>query len=156
MTLDTNLTPQDLDERLLRQNIDARIRAVRERNAEALLALYAPQLISFDMVAPLQNRGLDAVRKRVEQWFGSFVGPIDYELREIEIEVSGQVAFDHHLTHVKGQNKEGVDVNMWFRETVGYRKLDGVWRVTHQHSSVPFDMSTGLAQLGLSPRPTAS
>jgi ketosteroid isomerase-like protein len=34
---------------------------------------------------------------------------------------------------------------------VGYRKQGGRWKVIHQHSSVPFDMTNGQAQLGLKP-----
>ena len=40
---------------------------------------------------------------------------------------------------------------MWFRETVGYRKIAGRWKVTHQHSSVPFDMTSGKPLLDLRP-----
>jgi ketosteroid isomerase-like protein len=40
---------------------------------------------------------------------------------------------------------------MWFRETVGYRRMGARWKVTHQHSSVPFDMVTGKPLLDLRP-----
>jgi ketosteroid isomerase-like protein len=40
---------------------------------------------------------------------------------------------------------------MWLRSTVCYRKIDGRWLVTHQHSSVPFDGETGKASLQLEP-----
>lgn len=29
---------------------------------------------------------------------------------------------------------------MWLRETLGFRKLAGEWKITHQHESVPFYM----------------
>ena len=31
-------------------------------------------------------------------------------------------------------------VDLWFRETLGFRKIDGKWTITHEHSSVPFYM----------------
>ena len=40
---------------------------------------------------------------------------------------------------------------MWVRVTVGYRKLDGEWVVTHEHVSVPFYMDTGKAACDLKP-----
>jgi hypothetical protein len=27
----------------------------------------------------------------------------------------------------------------WMRVTVGYRRIDGKWKVTHEHVSVPFN-----------------
>jgi hypothetical protein len=35
---------------------------------------------------------------------------------------------------------EGMKVDLWFRETLGFRKIDGKWTITHEHSSVPFYM----------------
>lgn len=40
---------------------------------------------------------------------------------------------------------------MWWRMTIGYRKIDGTWMVIHEHNSVPFDTETGQASLGLKP-----
>ena len=34
---------------------------------------------------------------------------------------------------------------------VCYRKLDGTWLVTHEQSSVPFDVESGKASLDLTP-----
>jgi ketosteroid isomerase-like protein len=30
--------------------------------------------------------------------------------------------------------------DLWFREILGFRKIDGEWTITHEHSSVPFYM----------------
>ena len=39
----------------------------------------------------------------------------------------------------------------WLRWTLGFRKIDGRWRVAHEHVSVPFDMESGKAMLDLKP-----
>ena len=70
---------------------------------------------------------------------------------DAQVQVAGDVAFDHHLTHVRGTSQSGQLVDMWFRETVGYRRVGGRWQVTHQHSSVPFDMANGRAMVDLKP-----
>lgn len=42
--------------------------------------------------------------------------------------------------------------DLWFRVTVCLRKIDGGWRVTHEHSSTPFYMDgTFGAALDLQP-----
>jgi len=135
----------------IRAQIAARARAVRDRDVEALLAHYSPEVATFDLVAPLRNLGAAAVRKRVSEWFASFRAAIDYEIRDANISVAGDVAFDHHLTHVRGNSQSGGAIDMWFRETVGYRRMGGRWLVTHQHSSVPLDMTGGRALVDLRP-----
>ena len=139
------------DEVLIRAAIDARVRAVRAKDVDEVLAGYAPGVVTFDLVTPLRSDGEGSVRKRLSDWFASFNATIDYEVSALNIAVSGDVAFDHHLTRVHGVNKSGQVIDMWFRETVGYRKVDGAWKVTHQHSSVPMDMENGRARIDLKP-----
>jgi ketosteroid isomerase-like protein len=40
---------------------------------------------------------------------------------------------------------------MYWRATLCLRKIDGEWLVVHTHTSVPFDMQTGEAQIDLEP-----
>ena len=40
---------------------------------------------------------------------------------------------------------------MWNRATLCFRKIDGKWRIMHEHDSVPFDPETGLASTNLEP-----
>jgi ketosteroid isomerase-like protein len=135
----------------LRAGTEERVRAVRAKDVEALLSSYADDVVTFDLVAPLSNVGAAAVRSRVTEWFASFQGSIDYEIRDASCFVAGDLAFDHHLTHVRGTTTAGAQIDMWFRETVGYRRMGARWKVTHQHSSVPFDMVTGKPLLDLRP-----
>ena len=45
----------------------------------------------------------------------------------------------------------GREVDMWVRMTVGFRKINGKWMVTHEHTSVPFDAESGKASVDLKP-----
>jgi uncharacterized protein (TIGR02246 family) len=147
----TSATQANPDEATIRAQIDQRVAAVRAKNADAVLTCYARDVATFDLMAPLANLGIDAVRKRLVEWFASFEAPIDYELRDVQLAVAGDVAFDHHFTHVRGTTKTGQHIDMWFRETMGYRRVDGHWKVTHQHSSVPLDMTSNKGQFDLKP-----
>ena len=35
---------------------------------------------------------------------------------------------------------KGPKIDIWFRHTLGFRKIDGRWKITHEHSLVPFYM----------------
>ena len=39
-----------------------------------------------------------------------------------------------------GTKKDGEKADLWVRVTVGLRRIDGAWKITHQHTSVPFLM----------------
>ena len=140
-----------INEAQIRAIIDDRSKAVRAKDINGAVSHYAPNIRSFDVVNPLQYVGSDSSRKRAEEWFSSFQGPIGYELRDLSITASDDVAFCHSLNRVNGTLKDGGQLDMWWRATVCYRKIDGKWIVTHEHSSVPFDVETGKASLDLKP-----
>ena len=135
----------------LRKLIEDQIAAVRAKNIDRSIANYAPDVVSFDVVNTLQKSGLEACRKRAEEWFSSFQGPIGYEVHDLKITSYDDLAFCHSLNRVKATKTDGGLLEMWWRATVSYRKIDGKWLITHEHSSVPFDAKSGVAQLDLKP-----
>ena len=72
------------DEAQIRALIDDRAKAVRDKNVNEAISSIAPDILSFDVVNPLQQIGSDASKKRAEDWFSSFEGPIGYEIRDLE------------------------------------------------------------------------
>ena len=139
------------DEAQLRALIDGRVKAVRAKDIKGAMSNVAPDVLSFDVVNPLQYIGSDAARNRVEEWFSSFQGPIGYEIRNLEITTGEGVAFCHSLNRVSATRTDGEVLEMWWRATVCFRKIDGKWMVTHEHQSVPFDPESGRASLDLKP-----
>ena len=135
----------------IRALIEDQARAIRAKDVDGSIAAYAPDVLLFDVVDPLRSSGSAAVRKRLADWFASFAGPLDYELRDLAITAGEDVAFAHSLNRVRATTKDGNQLDMWWRATVCYRNAGGVWQVTHEHASVPFDVGTGQASLDLQP-----
>ena len=135
----------------IRRLLDDLTQAVRDRDAERSLARYAPDVLAFDLVEPLQHEGSKSLGSRLEDWLSSFAEPIGYELRDLDVVVGEDVAYAHSLNHVKGTTTGGDELDMWWRATLGLRKRDGEWQVSHSHTSVPFDMQTSKALLDLKP-----
>jgi uncharacterized protein (TIGR02246 family) len=131
--------------------MDHWVNAIRTKDVDAAMSNYSKNVISFDVVTPLQYFGLDAVRKRIQDWFSTFEGPIGFETHDLRIATDSDVAFAHSLSHVTGTKKDGAPLDMWWRSTVCYRKIDDRWMVTHEHNSVPFDPGSGRASLDLKP-----
>jgi len=112
------------------------------------MTCYTPGVLVFDLAPPLQYVGKDAYRKNQEEWFASVQGLIGYETRSLTISAGADAAFSHSLNHISGTAK----TDEWVRATVGYRKVDGKWRITHQHFSTSFEMvPPNKASLDLNP-----
>jgi ketosteroid isomerase-like protein len=146
-----NTEPPKEEEAQLRKLIDDREKAVRARDVDGSIANIAPGIVWFDVVDPLQHLGSDELKKRAQEWLASFEGPIGYETSELSITAGDDVAFSHGLNHVSATKIGGGELDMWWRTTVCYRKIDDQWTVTHEHNSVPFEVESGKASLNLKP-----
>jgi uncharacterized protein (TIGR02246 family) len=140
-----------LAEAEIRALIEEQAKAIRAKDVGGSVSSYAADVLFFDVVNPLRSTGSDAVRKRLAEWFSSFRGPIGYDVRDLAIAAAGDVAFCHGLKRVRATTKTGQRLDMWWRATICYRKVDGAWRVTHEHASVPFNVASGRASLDLEP-----
>lgn len=130
------------DEAQLRERLDKWTRALHARDLNALMALYAPDTVTFDLMPPQQVKGADHYRKNFERWFAAMPGPIDYEIHDLRIMTGADVAFCHSLSHVKGTRANGDKADYWVRVTVGFQKRNGQWLMIHDHVSMPHSMET--------------
>src|SRR5690606_16072344 len=89
----------------------------------------------------------------LEAWFASYEGPIGCEFRDLVVAARDDVAFAHGLHRFTGTMTNGKSIDMWVRNTLCFRKIDGRWRIGHEHMSDPFDPDSGQASLGLKPSP---
>lgn len=147
----TTANSKAIEEAQIRKLIDDRVKAVRAKDVNGAMSNYMPDVLLFDVVNPLQYVGSDAARKRAAEWFSTFEGPIGYEMRGLNIAAGDEVAFSHSLNRVNATKTDGKKLDMWWRATVCYRKIDGKWVVTHEHNSVPFNVESGKASLDLKP-----
>ena len=139
------------EEAKIQQLIDGFQRAIRAKDLGGVLSVYAPDIVSFDLVPPMQHVGIAAYRRPWEATFASFEGPIGYEVSDLHITATDEVAFSHSLNRMRGTTKDGQRISVWVRWTACFRKLDGRWLVTHEQVSVPIDMESGKALLDLEP-----
>jgi PhnB protein len=134
----------------IRALIDDWARAMRAKNADGVMAHYAPDSVTFDLAPPLISTGADA--KGLQAWFATWPGPIGYEIRDLNITAGDDAAFCHSLNRLSGTKTDGEKADVWFRQTLCFRKIGGEWKIAHQHESVPFYMDGSyLAAVDLKP-----
>jgi ketosteroid isomerase-like protein len=132
--------------------MDSWVRAVRARDVDGVTAHYAPDILSFDLAPPLSYQGVDALRRSLAEWFVTFRGLVGYEIRDLSITATDEVAFCHSLNRISGARTAGEDTDVWVRGTVCFRRIGGRWMITHEHLSVPFEMEPPFrASLELKP-----
>jgi ketosteroid isomerase-like protein len=140
------------DEAEIRRIIEAWTAGLQAKDVDAVMKHAAPDILSYDLAPPLASRGAETYRKNLQAWFPTFDGPITFESRELEITVGGDVAFSTSLNRIGGSKTSGEQAYVWARVTVGFRKIDGRWMVTHEHASTPFYMDGSYkAAVDLSP-----
>ena len=144
-------TIEALDDAQIRGLTDARIKAINQKDIDNTLLNYAWDTLSFDVVDPQQHVGSDTIRKRLEEWFSSFEGFPFFEMSDLKINAVNDMAFCHSITHIRATKKDGGKLDMWWRETIHYRRINGKWLITHLHSSVPYNIKSGKASLDLTP-----
>ena len=145
------LRTNSAEEVAIRAELESIIEAVRAKDVNAFLAHCSPEIVVYDLLPPLEHEGVEAVRKSWKSAFQDFVGRADYEVRDLDITVNDDVAFCRSLNRFGGTTRDGKLVNHWLRSTIAFRKIQGLWKIVHQHVSVPIDMQTGMAMTGLEP-----
>jgi uncharacterized protein (TIGR02246 family) len=143
-----------------RTNDEAQIQAIiedyavglRNKDADRCVANYADDIVQFDLAPPLEYRGKETARKNLIEWFKTFNGPIDVEIKGLTVSAGPNTAFARCMNHIGGTNTNGQKNDHWVRVTLGLEKTDGKWLVIHEHVSVPFYMDGSFkAALDLKP-----
>ncbi len=142
---------QSTDEADIRRRIDRLVEAVCASDYEGVKFIYAPDLVSFDIVPPIQHFGAAAKWNNWANVFDAYQRPLGYEVRDVTIAVAEDLAFGHSLNRINGQLKAGSRSDYWVRWTTGWRRIDGEWLIVHDQVSVPVDFRSGRALLDLEP-----
>jgi uncharacterized protein (TIGR02246 family) len=125
--------------------------AIRTKDIDRLMALYAPDIVYFDVVPPLQYTGAAAVRRNFLRWFDAWASAIGVDIRDVQIGASADVAVAFMLHHTSGTLKSGREVGYWVRATVSCQRSDHRWVIAHEHVSLPVDVASGMAVVDLVP-----
>jgi ketosteroid isomerase-like protein len=134
------------DEGEIRKIMAEQAAAMRRGDAAAIVARYAPEVVKYDLAPPLRQTAeelldVDALRG----WFDGHGGAVDYEIRDLEVVVDGDLACAHALhrmgaSHGSGRTSSEEPFTLWFRVTTIFRRLGDDWKVVHEHESTPLHM----------------
>ena len=117
----------------------AYVAAVRAKDVEAFLALYADDVRTFDLWSVWTYDGKPALRAMVEEWFGSVgTDTIGVEFDEVRTEVGDEVAAVSAFTTFRGISAEGEELRSMNNRLTWILRRDGDgWKIVHEHTSAP-------------------
>lgn len=120
--------------------LEAYTAAVRAKDVDAFVGLYADDVRTFDLWSEWSYDGKDALRGMVSEWFGS-VGDdlIAVEFDEVRTQNAEGVSAVSAFLTFRGLSPEGEELrSMNNRLTWVLRKDDdGTWKIAHEHTSAP-------------------
>jgi uncharacterized protein (TIGR02246 family) len=112
--------------------------AVHAGDLDAVLADHAPGIVMFDVPPPDDGiRGLDAYRESWPPFFEWQRSGGSFEITELDVTAGADVAFAHALLRCGTPEDLREHPDHRLRLTIGLRKVDGRWVVTHEHHSFP-------------------
>src|SRR5690606_14023685 len=140
--LDGQITA-DRDLRILFENW---FRASERKDLNASMEPIADDVLSYEHECPLEYRGIDALRATCSAGFDQMPEGFRWDVPDLQVVVRGDLAITWGLNRMRGP-----DVELWSRGTRVFQKIDGRWRMIHQHVSFPYDPESGAARLDLRP-----
>ncbi|MER7273177.1 nuclear transport factor 2 family protein [Dactylosporangium sp. NPDC000244] len=137
----------------IRHVIERKAALLETGDARAIMAYYASSFVEYTLAPPLRQPGDGRDPAPLESWMATFEVPPRREVTRLEITADGDVAFATSLDRLSAVPRGSTEgFSMWFRVTLGLRRIDGRWLVTHEHESVPLEMDGSLrASVGLIP-----
>src|SRR5437868_7401065 len=134
-----------VDEVQIQKQIENFVEAFCAKNVDLMMSLFSPDMISFDIIPPLQYIGSNAYRKVWQETFALFQGPIEIEISNLKIEGDERVAFSHSFLRLRAIMTNGQKIDRWERLTFCFKKIADKWLIAHEHVSLPVDLKTGTA-----------
>lgn len=128
------------DEQQIRDLIQRWADAVHRGDLEQVLAAHDDDLVMFDVPPPYDGvRGLAAYRETWPPFFVWQAGGASFEIVELQVTAGADVAFAFALLRCGTAAEFERNPDQRLRLTIGMRRSEGNWVITHEHHSFSDD-----------------
>ena len=111
--------------------------ATRKGQRDAILANHLPNVLIYDVLAPMKYEGAKAYRRSWDAWQPDTQGEAQFELQDLSILAGADQAFAQCFIRCGGTLSNGRAFEDLVRATFCLVKASGSWKVAHQHISKP-------------------
>jgi ketosteroid isomerase-like protein len=104
-----------------------------------------PEMLQFDVTSPREFKGT-AFRKHFNDVVTMFSANTKVDIMDMQTHADNHLAFVSSLQRSYGTDPKGEPFEFTIRVTDCFRKVNGKWKIVHQHASFPIDsMESGKA-----------
>jgi uncharacterized protein (TIGR02246 family) len=124
----------------MEQMLDKYAAAVRAKDVDAFVGLYADDVRTFDLWSEWSYDGKDALRGMVTEWFGSLGDDVvAVEFDEVRTQEGEDVAALSAFLTFRGLSAEGEELRSMNNRLTWVLRSDGggSWKIAHEHTSAP-------------------
>ena len=124
------------DQERIRSLIERWATAVHEGDLDTVVDRHADDIVMFDVPPPEQGvRGIDAYRATWPAFFEWQRQGASFEIVSLEVTAGVDVAYAHALLRCGTAAELEAEPDKRLRLTIGLRRVDDEWSVTHEHHS---------------------
>ena len=125
----------------MEEMLNAYAAAVRAKDVDAFVSLYADDVRNFDLWSEWSYDGKNALRAMVVEWFGSLADDevVVVSFDDVRTETGADVAAVSAFTTFAAVSPDGTELRSmnnrltWILRQDG----DGAWKIAHEHTSAP-------------------
>jgi uncharacterized protein (TIGR02246 family) len=126
------------DETQIRSLIEQWAEAVHAGDLDGVLADHSDDIVMFDVPPPKDGvRGIDAYRETWPPFFEWQRQGASFEIISLDVTAGDDVAFAYALLRCGTAEERERDPDNRLRLSLGLRKENGRWLVSHEHHSFP-------------------
>jgi ketosteroid isomerase-like protein len=114
-------------------------KATRQNRTDDVLKNHAADLVIFDVLPPMKYESAAAYRQSWGDWQPEVESESKFDLENLSVITGGDVAFAHCFIRCGGTTPNGRSFEDLVRATFCLCKIDGAWKVSHQHISKPYE-----------------
>ena len=128
------MTPDN--ETQIRQLVEDWASAVRKKDIQKILANHSKDIVMFDVPPPFLSTGIDEYRKTWELFF-AFTKQGAFDIETLNIFADEKIAFCFATMKCSDKSETPDFVELPFRLTMGFKKINDQWIIIHEHHSIP-------------------
>jgi ketosteroid isomerase-like protein len=122
----------------VKQVLETWAETTRTGQLDRVLANHAKDSVIFDVLPPLRYEDTESYRRSWDEWQPETPDDGTFELKDLAIRATTDLAFAHGLIQCGGTMPNGKTFSDLVRATFCLQKENGAWKVVHQHISKPF------------------
>jgi ketosteroid isomerase-like protein len=140
------------DEKEIRKLYEEWFKDSGKKDLKKVMEKIDDNAVSYEHDTPLQYVGTDAIREVCRKGFEAMKGELDWNIPDLKIIIKDDIAITWGLNHMQAQEPGKEMIDLWSRGTRIFQKINGKWKMIHQHVSFPYDPETGEVKMNLKPQ----